>query len=123
MNKGKIMQWVKGIVTAYGISVVVLLALAFLMYRWDVSEGIVRGGILFAYVVSCFVAGSIISRKWTARRYLWGMLAGAAYFIILWLVSMVGNRQVFSGFPSIVPTMLLCVFGGMLGGMLQAGRR
>ncbi len=123
MKKNKIMQWVKGIVAAYIISGVVLLVLAFLMYRFDVAEGIIRGGILSAYVVSCFVAGCMVSRPWTERKYLWGLLAGAAYFLILWIVSMIGNRQIFSGFPSIVPTMLLCVFGGMLGGMMQAGRR
>ncbi len=48
---------------------------------------------------------------------------GAIYFVILWGVSMIGNRGAFSGFTGILPALVLCLLGGMLGGMLQAGKR
>ena len=120
MKRGIITKWVKGIVLAYLFSGICLLILAFLMYRFEFSDGVVRGGILAAYVISCFLCGLIVSRAYPARKFLFGLLAGLLYFVILWAVSMIGNRQIFVGFPGILSTMLLCVSGGMLGGMAQS---
>lgn len=48
---------------------------------------------------------------------------GALYYLILLVTSMICNRTVFTSIPGILPALFLCVSGGMLGGMLQAGRR
>ncbi len=123
MKSGAILQVVKGIVLAYAVSAVLLLVLAFLMFQWDVSEGVIRGGIIFAYVFSCFISGMIVSRYHTGRKYLWGILMGAAYYVILLVTSMICNRAIFMSIPGILPALFLCLSGGMLGGMLQAGRK
>ena len=122
MKRNMIIQLAKGIVLAYILSAAALAVLAFMMYQWDVSDAVVRGGILFAYVLSCFISGMVVSRNHSQRRYLWGLLTGAIYFIILWVVSMIGNREAFTGLSGIFPTLALCLSGGMLGGMMQAGR-
>lgn len=116
-------QFIKGVVFAYAVSAIILLVIAFLMFQWDVAEGVVRGGVIFAYVISCFVYGMIVSRHQTGRRYLWGILAGGTYYIILLIVSMICNRAVFTSIPGIWPALFLCLSGGMLGGMVQAGRK
>lgn len=123
MKHNVIIQIVKGIVLAYVLSAVALAILSFVMYQWDVSDGVVRGGILFAYVLSCFISGMVVSRNHSQRRYLWGLLTGGLYFTILWVVSMIGNREAFTGLSGIFPTLALCLSGGMLGGMMQAGKR
>lgn len=123
MKKETVLQVVKGVILAYAVSAVVLLVLAFLLFQWDVSEGVVRGGIVFAYVFSCFVSGMVVSRCRSGRKYLWGILMGALYYLILLVTSMICNRTVFTSIPGILPALFLCVSGGMLGGMLQAGRR
>lgn len=123
MKSGAILQVVKGVVLAYVVSAVLLLVLAFLMFQWDVSEGVVRGGIIFAYVFSCFISGMTVSKYHTGRKYLWGILMGAAYYIILLITSMICNRAIFMSIPGILPALFLCLSGGMLGGMLQAGRK
>ena len=123
MKHNTVVQIIKGVVFAYFISAAVLLILAFLMYQWDISEGIVRGGILSAYVLSCFISGMVVSRQHSERKYLWGLLMGAVYFAILWVVSLVGNRGAFAGISGMLPALAMCLFGGMLGGMLQAGRK
>lgn len=123
MKKGTVIQVVKGVVLAYILSAVILLILAFLMYQWDISEGVVRGGIIFAYVFSCFVSGMVVSKYHDGRKYLWGILMGAAYYIVLLVTSMICNRAVFTSIPGVLPALFLCVLGGMLGGMLQAGRK
>ena len=43
MKKETVLQVVKGVILAYAVSAVVLLVLAFLLFQWDVSEGVVRG--------------------------------------------------------------------------------
>lgn len=123
MKTGTILQVIKGVVLAYVVSAVILLALAFFMFQWDVSEGFVRGGIIFAYVLSCFISGMVVSKYHSGRKYLWGLLMGAAYYVILLITSMICNRAVFMSIPGILPALFLCLFGGMLGGMLQAGRK
>ena len=123
MKKRLVLQMGKGIVLAYIISAIVLLVLAFLMYKMDISESFVRGGVIFAYVISCFVSGMIVSGNREGRRYLWGLLQGILYYLILLVVSMICNRTVFTQIPGILPAFFLCGLGGMLGGMLQAGKK
>lgn len=123
MKTATIIQFVKGIVFVYVVSAVILLVLALLLFQWDAPEGVIRGGVVFAYVISCFIAGIIISRQHSERRYLWGIFAGAVYYVILLAVSMICNRAVFTSIPGILPALFLCLAGGMLGGMLQAGKK
>lgn len=123
MKHNIVLQVVKGVVFAYVISAVALVFIAFMMYKWDVSDSVVRGGILAAYVLSCFISGAVVSRQHSERRYLWGLLMGAVYFTIMWVVSLIGNKGAFTGVSGILPALALCLFGGMLGGMMQAGRK
>lgn len=123
MKKRLAVQMAKGVVLAYIISALVLVVLALLMYKMDLSESVVRGAIIFAYVVSCFVSGMVVSANREGRRYLWGLLQGVIYYVILLVVSMICNRAVFTQIPGILPALFLCAFGGMLGGMVQAGRK
>ncbi len=122
MKKNVVLQVVKGAVFAYIISAVFLVILAFLMFKWDVSENVIRGGIIFTYVFSCFISGMMVSRQHEGKRYLWGIIMGAVYYVILFVTSMICNRGAFSEIPGILPALFLCVSGGMFGGMAQAGR-
>lgn len=122
MKKSVILSFVRGLLTAYAISAVLLIVLAFLIYQWSISEEIVRGGILTAYVLSCFFGGILVSRSHTGKRYLWGMAAGVLYYAILLLVSFVWRPGDMSGAGNVFPVLFLCLSGGMLGGMTQAGK-
>lgn len=122
MKSAAVVQWVKGVIIAYAVSAVVLLILAFLMFQWNVGDEIIRGGVVFAYVISCFIYGILVSGQHAGKKYLWGILAGAVYYVILLIVSMIWNRAVFTSIPGILPALFLCLAGGMLGGMMQAGR-
>ena len=53
------------------------------------------------------------------KKYLWGLLLGMGYFVILAVVSLVvkGGFQNFSG--NFFLTMILCAGSGMLGGMFS----
>ena len=95
----------------------------FLSDIWYLPEGVLRGGIIFSYVFSCFLGGMVVSGKQEGKKYLWGLLAGILYYVILVAVSMILNREAFTRIPGVFPALFLCAFGGMLGGMTQAGRK
>ncbi len=122
MSRGTVIQVVKGVVAAFLLSAIILILLAFLLYRFDVTESVVRGGIVADYVFSCFIGGMVVSKRQKGKRYLWGILAGVLYYVIILVVSMIVNQKIFVNIPGVVSTGVLCILGGMLGGMLQAGK-
>lgn len=123
MKKSSVLTLTKGVVFSYLISGICLLILAFLLFQFELPEGVLRGGIIFSYVFSCFLGGMVVSGKQEGKKYLWGLLAGILYYVILVAVSMILNREAFTRIPDVFPALFLCAFGGMLGGMTQAGRK
>ena len=53
------------------------------------------------------------------KKFLWGMLTGALYFVILVLVSMAVNRKIQSDVTELISTLVICIGSGMLGGMIS----
>ena len=118
----KLMQTIlKGVLIAYVITGVFLLILALLLYKCNLSEQIINIGIIVAYVLSVFVSGFYMGKKMKNKRYLWGLLAGSVYFVLLFAVSLIVNREFTGVQGGFLTTMLLCLGGGMLGGM-EIGR-
>jgi putative membrane protein (TIGR04086 family) len=123
MKHTTIIRFLKGLLTAYILSALVILVLALILFKWDAAESVIRGGIIFTYVISSFACGMVVSKQQSGRRYLWGILAGGMYYVVLVVVSMICSRAVFTGITGIVPVLFFCLAGGMLGGMMQAGRQ
>lgn len=109
----------KSLLFSYILTGSLLLLLALLLYKADLSQKVVSVCIIIIYVLATFFAGFITGRKLKNRKFLWGALMGAAYFLVLVAISLAVNRQpgVFSG--SFLTTLVLCSGGGMLGGMLS----
>ena len=57
MKKSSVLTLTKGVVFSYLISGICLLILAFLLFQFELPEGVLRGGIIFSYVFSCFLGG------------------------------------------------------------------
>ena len=104
---------------AYIVTALILLVLAFLYYKLRFSESIVSGGIVLTYVVAGFLAGFLAGKKMKQKRYLWGLVMGVAYYLVILVLSLLINHGIndFSG--SMLTTLVLCGGGGMLGGMLS----
>lgn len=109
----------KCILCSYILTAAMLLVLAFLLYKINLSEGMVSIGIIAIYVVSTFIGGFIAGKKLQNRKFMWGLMLGMAYFLILALVSLVINQPVSELGNSVMTTFILCGAGGMLGGMLS----
>ncbi len=119
MKTDKIQAVLKGILGAYLLTAVILLLLAFLLYRFQPTGEILRIGIVFTYLFSSFIGGILAGRKTKEKRFLWGLLVGMLYFAMLLLVSVVMGKEIFSAIKTTLTVFFMCAFGGMLGGMIS----
>ncbi|MCM1568950.1 MAG: TIGR04086 family membrane protein [Roseburia sp.] len=113
------MEKLKCLLFSYIITAALLLVLAFLLYRLQLSRQIVEIGVIVIYVVSTFLGGLMIGKKQKNRKFLWGLAMGAAYFVVLALVSLAVNKSLGGAGSSFFTTFALCAAGGMLGGMVS----
>ena len=104
---------------AYLVTGLLLLLLAFLAYKANLSEQGTRIGIFVIYIVSSFVAGFITGKKSKKRKFLFGALMGICYFLVLLALSIGIHDKAAPGASSKWIGALLCMGGGMLGGMLS----
>lgn len=109
----------KALLASYVVTGFLLLLIAGLLYRFQLDEGKVRIGIIITYILSCFAGGFLAGKMMKSRKFLWGVLLGLLYFLIMTLVSLAVNRELQSSSSGFITAFLLCMGGGMLGGMLS----
>ncbi len=114
----RVIALMKCLLAAYLVTGVLLVILATLLYQVQLGENAVEIGIIMIYVLSSLLAGLFFSKGAKSRRFLWGMLAGAAYFLIICMVSLAMEPDFMALTNSCITTMFICVGSGMLGGML-----
>ncbi len=109
----------KALLAAYVVTGLLLLAIAGFLYRFQWDEGKVQIGIILTYILSCFIGGFLAGKRMKSRKFLWGVLLGLLYFLVMTLVSVAVNRELQSSSSGMITSFLLCMGGGMLGGMLS----
>ena len=115
----KILWMVKALLCAYVVTGIMLLILTVLLYKLGLSEENVNAGIILIYVISTFSGGFVIGKFAKVRKFLWGLLAGVLYFILLLLISLGIYHSLQGEAAHLVTTFLLCAGGGMLGRMVS----
>lgn len=109
----------KSLLFSYILTGGLLLLLALLLYKAGLSQKVVSVCIILIYVLATFFAGFITGKKLQNRKFLWGALMGALYFLALAVISLIVDRQPGILTSSFGTTLVLCCGGGMLGGMLS----
>ena len=92
--------------------VLILCLLALLLYKLHLTEGIVTIAISAIYVATTFTAGLLAGKRMEKQKFLWGAFMGAAYFVILAVVSVLIRTPETALGNSFWTTMILCVAGG-----------
>lgn len=115
----KILVIIKTLILSYVVSGLILFLLAFLLYQFQLSEQVVKTGVLAVYVISCLAGGWYIGRKIGNRKFAWGFLAGILYFVVLLVVSMILNKSSIVYSQHLVTAFAMCVLGGTIGGMIS----
>ena len=83
----KVKAVLKSLLFAYALTGLFLLLLAFLLFQFDLGEGPVAAGIIAVYVISCLLGGFMAGKIMRKDKYLWGILVGLCYFVLLITVS------------------------------------
>ena len=109
----------KALLCTYVVTGILLLVLTLLLYKAGLSEENVNAGIILVYVISTFSGGFVIGKLTGMRKFLWGLLLGVIYFVLLLLISLGIYHSLQADVMNLVTTFLLCAGGGMLGGMIS----
>ena len=117
--KSSAMPILADLVAMYVITGLLLVVLAALLGRVEMSDAAVSIGIIATYIVSCFAGGFLIGKKKKRKKYLWGLCVGAFYFAVLLLGNLVVNRGLDGQLVQMLTTAVLCILSGMAGGMLS----
>ena len=75
-KNAKPLQMMKALLLSYAVTGVLLLVLAFLLYKMGLGESQVNLGIWLIYIVSCLTGGFYMGKKAESRRFLsgeWGL--------------------------------------------------
>ncbi len=112
-------RMLKALLCAYVVTGIMLLILTILLYKAGLSEENVNAGIILTYVVSTFAGGFVIGKLAGVKKFLWGLLTGVLYFVLLLLISLGVYHSLQAGTANLLTTFLLCAGGGMLGGMVS----
>ncbi len=116
---GKAVFIIKCMLGAYILTAGLLLLLAFILYRFGLSEKVVSVCIIAIYIVVTFLAGLLAGKREGKRKFLWGLVMGLLYFGILTVVSLVVNKGVEDVAGNMLTVFFLCAGSGMLGGMVS----
>ncbi|NLK73676.1 MAG: TIGR04086 family membrane protein [Clostridiales bacterium] len=115
----KIIYLLKGLFISYIVTGFILLILAFLMLKMDISSAVISGGTIFTYILSGFISGFYVGKKVEQKKFLWGLAMGVAYFIIFMLVSILMNQGASLALGSLLMVLIISAISGMVGGMLS----
>lgn len=103
----------------YGITFLGIVLLAVLLLLLQISENVVDIGILAIYVLSCLAAGWIVGKRTKNKKFLWGMVSGSVYFLILFIISLMANQSMEKVGNDLLTTLCICLGSGTLGGMIS----
>lgn len=110
---------IKALVLSFVITGIALFLLAFLMYKLGLSESAVDFGVTFIYIFATAAGGLLLGKTMKQKKFLWGLLLGGIYVMIIFTASFMMSKGVAAIAGDGISTVLLCLGGGMLGGMIS----
>lgn len=114
----RLVALLKCLMASYLITGALLLLVAGLLYKFSIGENVVDISIIVIYCVSSLLAGLFFSKSASNHRFLWGMLAGMAYFVVICAVSAVADPNFMPFSNTCITTLFICLGSGMIGGMI-----
>ena len=117
MGNTQILCMLKGIVMAYAVTCIIFITYGIVLTYTDITEEKLPLIALCCTVISAGIAGFDWARCAKARGILWGILAGLAYGLILFVLDGIAGSG-FSVVGSKGLMILLAAAGGGVGGIL-----
>jgi len=119
MNTNYVKVMLRSLLVSYLLSLILLFGLTFLCYRLRLPESQISITVYAVYVIACLLGGLLAGKSIRQRRFLWGMLSGILYFVVLFLVSWFFAKDSFGNFNQVTTIMAMCIAAGTIGGMLS----
>lgn len=110
---------IKVLVMMYIITMCMLVILAAIMLKMSPSATFISAGMIISYIISTFIGGFIMGKKKKKQKYLWGLMMGILYFVVLLAVSVLLQRGFDLQESKMISTFFVCAIGGMFGGMVS----
>jgi putative membrane protein (TIGR04086 family) len=117
--QNKLLESARSLLLSYLLTILLLLVLSLVVYRFNLSSAIVNAVIICIYILTCFLGGLRLGKKVGERRFLWGLILGTAYIALLVLISVIVNHGIDVTSTTNITALLLCLCAGMLGGMVS----
>ena len=115
--KKNLMQIFKVAMVMMGLTAILLLILALMLFKMSLSERAVAVGIVLIYVIVNFAGGFLMGKIKGENKYKWGIVIGLSFFLILTLISTIITGEMYGNGIQAVWALLTCIGGGMVGGM------
>ncbi|MGN0505071.1 MAG: TIGR04086 family membrane protein [Lachnospiraceae bacterium] len=115
----KIVYLCKGLLFSSLITGVLMLLVALFMYKAGISESIAAPLVVASYLLAAFVGGLYFAKHAKARRFLWGLLFGAAFYVVYLLVAACYGTIPSMKIGEAVLMLAFSLVAGMAGGMLS----
>ena len=105
------------LVMSYGVTVALLLALAFLLYKMKLQPAQVGLGVAAIYILSTMAGGVVTVKFMKRKRLLCGLGFGALYLAVLLLMSVISQTGFSAAVSDVAKAAACCLAGGALGGI------
>lgn len=100
------------------LSGVLVIILAFFVFRFSLGDGAIKFMILAIYGICSLIGGLILGRSMERRKFLWGLIAGAVYIGLIIGISFAVQGNVGNGLISMGVGIAVCLGCGTFGGMI-----
>lgn len=110
---------IRSLIIAYALTGVLLVLLAFLVYKFQLAGSVVDITIVAIYVVVTFLGAFITGKKVKEQKFLWGFLLGLLYIMIISVIAILLGQAFRVDSTANLSTVALCIGGGLLGGMVS----
>ncbi|NLM50124.1 MAG: TIGR04086 family membrane protein [Clostridiaceae bacterium] len=123
-NQGKrpVMKFAKSILTALIVSLALLVILSVIITYTSVPENAIGVSVDVISVFGVFLAGLLAARNVENKGWLYGLISGAIFMVLLLLI----GYLVFDGVPFRnfnIFLVIMCLLSAVLGGMIGIGTK
>lgn len=114
-----VMDFMKILFFMYFATLILLLLLAFVLFKTEAPEILCKVWLIAVYIISGFLGGFLIGKRTKNRKFLWGFLMGLMYFVILFIVSLILYKGLSADGMHMFTTFVLCTASATVGGMIS----
>lgn len=119
MNPSKPKALLGSLFISYLLSGILLLVMAFAMYKLRLREAQINVAVYAVYVIACLVGGICSGKSLQTRKFFWGLLTGLLYFLVLLAASWLMKQCMPLDTSRLLTVLACCAAGGTVGGMIS----